>query len=184
MTYQEFSLVGRLAYSKGLTAGTGGNLSVYRNERVTITRTRAFLGGLIEPDLVDVTIDGRVLTEKGNPSSELKMHLAIFNGTPYRAVFHSHAPHAIALSGVLDRFLPPTREGEKMLGEVRVLPQARENVTDPGAVVRALEHSPVAILKDHGIVTVAGDLFEAFILAETLEQNCQIEILRRSLSRR
>ncbi|MGH8104111.1 MAG: class II aldolase/adducin family protein [bacterium] len=181
MSYQEFSLVGHLAYSNGLTAGTGGNLSVYRDERVIVTRAGAFLGGLIEADLVEVTLDGAMLTEKGKPSSELKLHLAIYNGTPYRAVFHSHAPNAIAISGGVDRFVPPTKEGAKMLGEIEVLPQTYENVSDVGAVVRALENTPAAILKDHGIVTVAGDLFEAFILAESLEQDCMIEVLRRSM---
>ncbi len=180
---EEFMLVGKLAYSKGLTAGTGGNMSVFIPEenKVIITRTGAFLGGLIEPDLVEVTPDGSVLKGK-QPSSELPLHLAIYQGTVYRACLHLHSPYAIVLSEKLDSFTPPTLEGAKMLGIVRVLPQFTATVEDVKAVVHALSFSPIVILQNHGVLSAGSDLFECYILLETLELNCQIAVLRHLLS--
>jgi len=180
---EEFFLVGKLAYSKGLTAGTGGNMSLFIPEenKVIITRTGAFLGGLIEPDLVEVDMDGRVVKGK-HPSSEVSLHLAIYRSTSYRACLHLHSPYAITISEKLDTFTPPTLEGAKMLNSVKILPQHTATVEDVGAVVHALSFSPVVILQNHGSLSAGPDLFECYILLETLELNCQIAVLRHLLS--
>src|SRR5690348_7809233 len=89
----------RRLYERGLVSGVGGNASVLlpSKRQILITPAGYFKGGLAEGDLVRVSLKGKVIG-KGNPSSELPTHLAVYRiRKDVAAVVHGHPPTAVAL---------------------------------------------------------------------------------------
>jgi L-fuculose-phosphate aldolase len=118
---------------------------------------------------------GEVLSGKGRPSVELGFHLAVYREHPeIGAVFHGHAPFATALAAVAGTFLrgswscvpvvPPARPGSPEL-----IRGVTAGLRRPGA--------KYVLLQDHGVVTVGGDIREAFLVADHLENRARIELL-------
>ena len=80
-------------YNKKLVSGKSGNISIRLGKCIAITPTLTSLGHLNEEDIVLVDMDGNCLT-KGNPSSEVGMHLAIYEKrNDVNAIIHVHSPY-------------------------------------------------------------------------------------------
>jgi len=159
----------RLA-AAGLVAGTSGNVSARRDDRVAITPTGGVLAEL-EPDQVTVVdLDGRVIEGSFAPTSEIDLHLSVYGRFGSGSVVHSHAPMATALSCVLDE-LPCVHYEMLMLGgTVRVAPYATFGTPEPArAVVEALEGRTAALMANHGAVTHGADVAAAVRATELLE---------------
>ncbi|WP_256205037.1 class II aldolase/adducin family protein [Aeropyrum camini] len=85
----------RTLYERGLVQAMGGNVSVLHNGLVYISPTRLFRGGLRWLDVAVMTMDGRVV--RGRPSSEWRMHIAIYRRLKgVTAVVHAHPPALLA----------------------------------------------------------------------------------------
>ena len=85
-------------YEKGLVSGKAGNISKRikgsTGDIVAITPTLKSLSNLNEEDIVLVDMDGNILT-KGNPSSEINMHLEIYKRrSDVNAIVHTHSTYA------------------------------------------------------------------------------------------
>src|SRR4051794_26883958 len=109
----------RLA-SQGLVHGTSGNVSLRAAGHVAITPTGAVLGDLCADEVAVVDAGGRSVKGGLAPTSELYLHLGIYERHDTGAVVHTHAPMATALSCVLDEL--PCVHYEMLLlgGTVRV----------------------------------------------------------------
>lgn len=95
-----------------LAIGAWGNVSRYlpEEQQVVITPSGVAYADIKPHMMVVVNMDGEVLEGDLNPSSELKMHLAIYIARPdLRAVMHTHSAYAsaLAVSGVP---IPPIME--------------------------------------------------------------------------
>jgi L-fuculose-phosphate aldolase len=175
----------RQLYNKGLIAAADGNVSVrLAGGDILITPSGVHKGFLNEADLVVVDSEGHVLKGLGRPSSELVMHLAIYQQDPgAMAVVHTHPPWTLALSLSGNQLLPHLLiEGKMFLGDVTIVPFERPGTEALArAVGDALHKGPAQILAHHGAVTKGPTLWKAFELMECLEYTSRITALAKML---
>jgi L-fuculose-phosphate aldolase len=154
----------------GLVRGTAGNVSVRVGDAVVITPTGAPLETLDAAQVTVIDLEGRVLAGDLAPTSELELHLGVYERYGAGAVVHTHAPVATALSCVLDEL--PCVHYEMLLlgGPVRVAPYETFGTPELAlAAVEALEGRTAALLANHGTVAFGADLDAAVRATELLE---------------
>jgi L-fuculose-phosphate aldolase len=175
----------RQLYNKGLIAAADGNVSVRLSQGdILITPCGFHKGFLDESELVVVDSEGHILKGRGRPSSELVMHMAIYQKYPEaRAVVHTHPPWTLALSLSGNELLPHLLcEGQMLLGEVTIVPFEKPGTEALACAVRdAMHKGPVQILAHHGAVTMGPTLWKAFELMECLEHISRITALAKML---
>ena len=86
----------------GLVRGTSGNVSARAGELVAITPTGAALDALAAEQVSVIDMAGTIVGGELAPTSELGLHLGVYERYGAGAVVHTHAPTATALSCVLD----------------------------------------------------------------------------------
>jgi len=119
--------------------------------------------------------DGSVVGDGLEPTSELGLHLGIYEHHDAGAVVHTHAPMATALSCVLDEV--PCVHYEMLLlgGPVRVAPYATFGTPElHSAVLEALEGRTAALMANHGTIAYGADVAGALRATEVLEWACTI----------
>ena len=126
-------------------------------DTVLVTPTGVPYDRLGPEDAVAVDLDGRQVLGTLRPTSELPMHLAVYRTTDARAVVHTHAVHATAVSTLVAELPPIHYMAAALGGPVRVAPYAiygtrgagREHArapcgTAPAACSRTTAPSPTA----------------------------------------
>src|SRR4051812_30358336 len=96
----EIVTVCRRLYEGGLIAGPDGNVSVrLETGAILITPSGRSKIDVTADTLVVVDASGRVIDGDGRPSSEMRMHLRIYQRRPdAHAVVHAHPPTATGFS--------------------------------------------------------------------------------------
>jgi L-fuculose-phosphate aldolase len=160
----------------GLVVGTAGNVSVREGDLVAVTPTGVRYAELT-PELVGVhRLNGAVVEAPLAPTSELRLHLAIYTARPDAgAVVHTHSPAATALSTLVDE-VPPVHYYTAMFGgQVRVAPYATYGSDElADGAVRALGDRTACLLGNHGAVTIGQDLATAHDRSVYLEWLCDV----------
>jgi len=166
---------GRRLAAEGLVPGTAGNVSERVGELIAVSPTGAVLGELAAEEVVLVDSRGQTVEGSGEPTSELALHLGIYERFGAGAVVHTHSPLATALSCVLDE-LPMIHYHLLALGgPIRVAPYATFGTPQlAAATLQALEGRRGALMANHGQVVYAGDLHEAVQAAQLLEWACGV----------
>lgn len=147
-----------------------------------MTAHTAALGFLTADDFVIVDLNGKVVKGAGKPSTETKLHTAIYRDTEAGAVVHLHPPYTnvLAVSGIAIK--PMTFESSLFLGPATpMVSQESPSVTKLEGVIEALQLSNIIILKEHGTVAIGDDLWDAFFLTELLEEAALMTFIERSL---
>lgn len=165
----------RRTAAEGLVVGTSGNVSVRVGDLVLVTPSGVPYDRLGPGDTVATDLTGRQVLGELAPTSELPLHLAVYTGTAARAVVHTHAVHATAVS-VLVPELPPVHYMAAALGgPVRVAPYAlygtealARNMTD------ALRDRTACLLGNHGTVAYGDTLDQAYDRTAQLEWMCRL----------
>ena len=154
----------------GLAVGSAGNLSVRVADGVLITPSGIAYRDMRPADMCLVGLDGTLLGGPGEPSSETRMHLAVYASTRAGAVVHTHSPEVVALSAVCEE-LPAIHYAIVGLGgPVRVARYTRFGSADLArAAVAALDGRSAAILGNHGAISYGATLAEAYDRALLLE---------------
>jgi L-fuculose-phosphate aldolase len=165
----------RLA-QEGLVIGTAGNVSARAGgNQVAISPTGAVLGELTPEQVSVIDLKGSLVAGDLEPTSELDLHLGVYERYGAGAVVHTHAPMATALSCVLDE-LPCVHYQMLLLGGT--VPVARyETFGTPelaAAVLDALEGRNAALMANHGAITHAPDMAAAIEHALLLEWACTV----------
>jgi len=180
---REICDAGRTLYDRGLIGPLDGNLSARVGERYLVcTPSGSHKGELRPDDLVKLTLDGRVVTPGATPSSELKMHLAIYRERPEIAcVVHAHPPCAVGLTvaGVsLDK--PVVPEILFAIGAVPNVPYSSPT-TDavPDAIKGVLARCDAFMLARHGSVCLCATPRDGVIMTETIEHTAKITLAAR-----
>lgn len=169
-------------YDKGLVSGKSGNISVrFKKEGediVAITPTLKSLSNLEEKDIVLVDIDGNVLT-KGKPSSEVGMHLAIYEKRDdVNAIVHTHSPYVTGFAFSSKRL--KRLEG---FGEIKNPYLSSIEYEKPGSAELArsasesINDEDVLILGRHGVICVGENLKEAELLAVFVEETAKTQFI-------
>ncbi|MEV0119940.1 class II aldolase/adducin family protein [Streptomyces sp. NPDC050703] len=159
----------------GLVVGTSGNVSVRVGDTVLITPTGVPYDRLRPADVVGVDLAGRQVIGGLAPTSELPMHLAVYRSTDAKAVVHTHAVHATAVSLLVDE-VPPVHYVTGLLGgPVRVAPYALYGTEELAhAMLDALRERTGCLLRNHGTVTYGTSLTQAYDRTAQLEWMCRL----------
>ncbi len=168
---------GRLLFERGLTSGTGGNLSIRVKNRLLITPSGLSLGFLENGDLIAINDKGEKLEGMRAPSSEKLMHIFVYkNRADIQACCHAHPPYATAFS-LTDQELRCDIHPEAVLtlGDIAQVEYASPGTDDvPRALESCIKHYDVYILKNHGVLTLGRDMKEAYYRMETVEHLAKI----------
>jgi L-fuculose-phosphate aldolase len=182
MITSQFQEVGRDLFTRGLVSSHTGNLSIRLGDNLIITRRGSQLGCLQEQDLIET---GIFKNDRSTPlaSTELAVHRTIYQVTSALAVIHAHPPHSIALSLKEKKIVPNSTEGYNTIGVVPVLGWGME--VKPGGmadiIAEALKDRRIIMVHGHGTFATGQLLEEAFNYTTTLEENCQVICLLKSL---
>jgi L-fuculose-phosphate aldolase len=160
----------------GLVVGTAGNVSVREGDLVAVTPSGVRYAELA-PELVGVhRLDGAAVEAPLAPSSELPLHLTVYQDRPEAgAVVHTHPPAATALSTLVDE-VPAVHYYTAMFGgPVRVAPYATYGTAELArGVAGALRRRTGCLMAGHGAVTVGPDLADALEKSVYLEWLCDV----------
>jgi L-fuculose-phosphate aldolase len=161
---------------EGLVIGTAGNVSAAAtDDAIAVSPTGAVLAELVPAQVAVVDRGGRLVEGELEPTSELGLHLGIYERYEAGAVVHTHAPMGTALSCVLDE-LPCVHYGMLLLGgTVPVAPYETFGTPELAAVVLdALEGKTAALMANHGAIAHAPDMAAAVDRALLLEWACTV----------
>lgn len=168
--------------SDGLVVGTSGNISVRSGELMAVTPS-AIAYESLRADLIGVHgLDGAPVEAALPPTTELPMHLAIYQMTDALAVVHTHSPAATAVSTLVDE-LPSIHYLVALFGgAVRVAPYARFGSVELAEhMVAAVSGRGGCLLANHGAITVGNSLAQAYDRARYLEWLCDVWLRARAV---
>ncbi|MFG3551073.1 class II aldolase/adducin family protein [Streptomyces sp. NPDC047725] len=174
--WEELVATARRTVSDGLVVGTSGNVSVRVGDTVLVTPSAVPYDRLTPSDVTGVGLDGRQVLGTLVPTSELPMHLAVYRADPdARAVVHTHAVHATAVSLLLTE-LPPVHYMTAALGgPVRVAPYAAYGSAELArGMLDALTGRTGCLLRNHGTITYGATLDQAYDRTAQLEWMCRL----------
>ena len=184
---EEIVRFGRLLHQTGLVAATDGNLSVrLENGNILCTPTLMSKGLLEADDLVIVDAQGKKISGARDVSSEIAMHLLIYQKRrDIGGVVHAHPPTAtgFAAAGMaLDRAL--CAELIVTLGSVPLASYETPGTPELAEALAPLVADHEAILMaNHGVVTYGVDLLNAYMNMETVEHFAKIALVTHMLGR-
>src|ERR1700722_1427855 len=149
--------VGRWIRERGYVPSTDGNISVRLDSRRVLTSPTGISKGLMTPDdLVITDLEGKKISGRRNPSSELPMHLLIYRRRPdVFAVCHAHPPTA---TGYAAAGLPLNKaivsEVVLSLGCIPVAPYATPGTPELSSALEPfVQNYDALLMANHGVVT-------------------------------
>jgi L-fuculose-phosphate aldolase len=184
---EEIVRYGRMLHSRGFVAAMDGNLSVRLDrQRILVTPTCLSKGSMRTTDLVIVGMDGKRIAGRRNVTSEIAMHLLVYEMRPdIHAIVHAHPPTA---TGFAAAGVPLT---EPLVCEVVVglgsIPLARYGTPGTDELAQTLEpyvpHHDAILMSNHGVVTYGDTLEHAHMKMETVEHFAQIALVTHLLGK-
>ena len=166
----------------GLVAGSSGNVSAREGDRIHITPAALAYTEMTEADVVTLDAQGAVVDGAREPSSERRVHLAIYAARPdARAIVHSHSTHATAWSFLGEPLDTGTEELEQAAGgPVATAPYAPTGSDEIArAAVRALGDRGAVLLARHGVLALGDSPRRALDAAAVVERQAQLAWLLR-----
>lgn len=173
----------RLIHQYRLTDFTATHISARLpgpGERILINPFGSLFNEVTASSLVEVNLDGEVLTEGGyiNPAGYL-IHSTIHEArSDVTCVLHTHTAAGIAVSAQEDGLLPISQHALLLMKRlcyhdyegVALQEQERETLK------RDIADKDVMILRNHGLLTTGRTVGEAFWLMVQLHRACEIQI--------
>jgi L-fuculose-phosphate aldolase len=184
---RDICTAGRWLHVRNFAPSTDGNISVRLDPARILTSPTAVSKGMMTPDdLVITDLEGKALSGRGAPSSELAMHLLIYRRRPdVQAVCHAHPPTA---TGYAAAGLPLNRaivtEVVLALGCIPVATYATPGTPEvPASLEPLVEQYDAILMANHGVVTYGQDLLTAFFHMETVEHFAQVSLVTEILGK-
>lgn len=165
--------VGKRMYNKGFVAANDGNISCKVGPNMIWTTPTGVSKGFMTADmLVKMDLNGKVLVGSHKPSSEVKMHIRVYEENPdVMAVTHAHPPVAtsFAIAGIsLDKAILP--EAVVQLGSVPIARYATPGSQEvPDSIAPYCKTHNGVLLANHGALSWGKDVIEAFYRLESME---------------
>ncbi len=175
---KEICEVGKKLWLKGFVAANDGNISVKVSENEYYCTPTGVSKGDLSPDMIiKVDKDGNKLEGKLNPSSEIKMHMRVYQQRPdVTAVVHAHPPVATAftVAGIaLNQYILP--EAILTIGDAPTCAYGTPSTMEiPDSLNPYLQEHDVFLLENHGALAVGCTLQKAFFIMEEVEFNAVI----------
>lgn len=166
----------------GLVAGTSGNVSAREGDLVQITPSGLPYPEMTVDDLVTLGLDGAVVAGHREPSSERRVHLAVYAGRPdARALVHSHSVHATAWSFLEEPLDSGTEELEDAAGGAVLTAPFAPTGSDEiaAAALEALGSRRAVLLGRHGVLALGESPAHALDVCAAVERQAQVAWLLR-----
>ena len=176
--------MGKELIERKLVAGSWGNISVKIADGVyAVTPSGRGYANQKPEDIVIVDDACKTLDGELTPSSESKLHTAIYSACPEaKAIIHTHSIYASALAA-MRKPVPAIIEDIVQIIGGRVecaeyaLPGTQELADN---AVKAMNGRKGVLLANHGAVCWGKDLADALMVCEILEKAAQIAIICQS----
>jgi L-fuculose-phosphate aldolase len=188
-------------YTRGLVGATEGNISCRLGEDRILCTPSGLCKGLVKPhELVVINLRGKIITSESSrmgfrgsesvpasslkPSSEIKMHLGLYEACPdAQAIVHAHPIYATAFAYAGAAFpVDSSPEGYAVLGEVANVPFAKPGTQEvPDSLLPFAKTHKTFLLQNHGATVTGSSLMDAFFRMETLERLAQVIVVARRL---
>jgi L-fuculose-phosphate aldolase len=155
----------------GLMPNKSGNVSCRDGQGFLITPAGVPYSALVPQAIVPMPLDGTPPEADATPSSEWRMHAAIYRARPdVAAIVHTHSPQATALAcaGV---GIPPFHYMIALAGgDVRCMAYSTFGTAElADSAVRGLEGRRATLLANHGVIAVGPSLRVAHAVALEVE---------------
>ncbi len=176
---------GRRLIEKGLTTGTGGNISIYnRKEKLMVLSPSSMEYHTIKPeDVVVLDLEGNKVDGDRKPSSEYNMHSIFYKKNTdekVNAVVHTHADYSTVLA-ILQWDVEPVHYLLGYAGKkVRVAPYhifGSQELAEVAFEYSIGSDSKACLLANHGLIAAGHDVDFAFNVAEEIEYVCKLYYL-------
>ena len=167
--------IGKRVYNRGMVAANDGNFSVKLGENEFLCTPTGVSKGFMTPEYIcKVDAKGNVIQANPGfkPSSEIKMHMRVYEKRPdVGAVVHAHPSYAtsFAIAGIpLTQPIMP--EAVIALGCVPIAKYGTPSTMEiPDAVEEYLPYFDQVLLESHGALTWGPDLMNAYHKMESVE---------------
>ena len=165
---------GKLLVTKGLTTGTGGDISIFDKEKKYFAISPSGIDYFeTEPeDVVIMDLDGKVVEGARKPSSEWMMHLIFYKKRDdVEAVVHTHSRFSSTIS-CMRWDIPALHYYVAFAG--KTIPCAKyasygtQELADNA--FEGMGEGKAALLANHGLITIGRSVKEAFLVAEMSEE--------------
>ncbi len=173
---------GKRLRDRFFVAANDGNISARLDEGAfLVTPSGVNKGDMIPEQIIKVDADGKTLSGTMKPSSELKMHLAVYRArSDVKAIVHAHPPAATGFAACrlrLDKdvILPEVVFGLGTIGFAEYGTPSTEEV--PKAVMKEIHGCDALLLSNHGALTVGSDVMQAYYRMETLEMYARVSLV-------
>jgi L-fuculose-phosphate aldolase len=170
-TRAEIIAIAQALDAAGLVPNKSGNVSCRSAEGFLITPAGVPYRDLVPADIVESSLAGSAAAHARRPSSEWRMHAAIYADRPEAdAIVHTHSPKATALA-CAGLGIPPFHYMIALAGgDIRCMPYATFGTAELAATaVQGLEGRRATLLANHGVITIGGSLRDAHAVALEVE---------------
>ncbi len=179
---QKIVEAGKRLHDRFFIASNDGNISARLSDNeVLITPTNVNKGDVTVDQVLKVDMEGKVLSPSGKPSSETKMHLAVYKARPdVMAICHAHPPVATGFAACRvrldqDVILPEVVFGLSKIGFAEYGTPTTNEI--PDAVVKEIPDCEAVLLSNHGALTVGTDVMAAYYRMEVLEMYARVRLV-------
>ena len=164
---------------KDLTRGTGGNLSIYNREEdlIAISPSGISYEEINLEDIVIINPEGKVVKGDHKPSSELDLHLLLFQKrNDINAIIHTHPTYATTIA-CLNQEIPPVHYLVAYAGDK--VPCAKYAAFGSKKLAKNVyktmgQNYNASLMANHGLITVGYNIEEALATTEMVEYTAEI----------
>ena len=184
----------------GLTSSVSGNHSIRIQGKkwMWITPSGIPRYNLQEKDLVKIHLETDRTVSRGNssnsatsaklkPSIEWRMHASIYNKlSKVNAVVHTHSPYTLAIAISVNEFQDIIEEAKIVVGNPVIIPNKPSGSIELANIVsnaffegedKQEEQVRAVIIRNHGVVSIGNNIYQARAVIESLEEWAKIYTL-------
>lgn len=178
----------------GLTSSVSGNHSIriQGKKSMWITPSGIPRYNLQEKDLVKVHLEtdrtvscGSSTSAKLKPSIEWRMHASIYNKlSKVNAVVHTHSPYTLAIAISVNEYQHIIEEAKIVVGNPVIIPNKPSGSIELANIVSNAffegeekeeeEQVRAVIIRNHGVVSIGNNIYQARAVIESLEEWAKI----------
>jgi len=169
---------------RGLTHGTGGNVSVYNREQglIAMSASGVEYRTMVPEDVTVIDINGNTVDGDKIPSSEMWLHIAAYKeNDTFNSVIHTHSTYCTVAACIGDdvpavHYLIGVTGGDHLPCIPYYLYGSRELADGVAAQYRKEPQIRAMLLGNHGLVSAAPTARQAFSQCAQLEFVCELYV--------
>ncbi len=171
--------IAKKVFARGLNENNEGNVSVRvgKKEEILITPSANIYETLTKDQIVHLDFNEKALSSGKLPSTEVKLHLAIYKARPkVQSVIHTHSQFASILS-IVRKKIPIIMEEQIIYlgGAIDISAYGEAHTDDLGQVaLEALGYKNGALLASHGAIACGKSSMNALKNAELVEKFAKV----------